>query len=90
MTRVVIFIALLAPALAGAQNWNDLIKKGADAALQELKKQQSQKPAPAKPAAPPSQPAAKTATPAAAAKPVALHPDEVTFVAPTATTILPP
>jgi hypothetical protein len=86
--RSVVFIALLAPALAGAQNWNDLIKKGADAALQELKKQQSQKPAPAKPAAPPSQPAAKTATPAAAAKPVQPHPDEATFVAPTATTKL--
>jgi len=76
-------LLLLAPALACAQNWNDLIKKGADAALQELKKQQAQKPAPA------SQPAAKTAaTPAAVAKPIPLHPDEVTFVAPTATTKL--
>ena len=81
-------VLLLAPALACAQNWNDLLKKGADAALQEMKRQQSQKPAPAKPAAPPSQPAAKAATPAAAAKPVPLYPDEASFVAPSATTKL--
>ena len=76
-------LLLLAPAIACAQNWNDLIKKGADAALQELKKQQSQKPAPAKPASPSTTPASQPA-----ARPVALHPDEVTFVAPTATTKL--
>ena len=79
-------LLLLLPTLASAQNWNDLIKKGADAALQEIKKQQAQKPAPAKPAAPASEPAAKTTTAAPAAKPVPLLPEEVTFVAPSATT----
>ncbi|HYL87528.1 MAG TPA: hypothetical protein VEU32_02045 [Burkholderiales bacterium] len=85
-------VLLLAPALACAQNWNDLIKKGADAALQELKKQQAQKPAPAKPASQPTTPASQPATQSApqgkAAQPIPLYPDEVSFVAPSATTKL--
>ena len=73
-------VLLLAPAIACAQNWNDLLKKGADAALQEMKRQQAQKPAP--------QPAAQSAPQAKAAQTIPLYPDEVSFVAPSATTKL--
>jgi len=58
-------IAALVPALASAQNWQDLLRKGVNAAEQEMKRQQSQKPA-----APAPKPAAPQAgTPQAAATP---------------------
>lgn len=83
-------VLLLAPALACAQNWNDLLRKGAEAAAQEIKKQQSQKPAAPKPASPTpaSQPASQPAPQSKAAAPIPLYPDEVSFVAPAATTKL--
>jgi alpha-tubulin suppressor-like RCC1 family protein len=58
--------ALLLPAFASAQNWNDLLRKGVNAAEQELKRQQSQKPAAPAPAPKPGAPQSSEKPPAQA------------------------
>lgn len=83
------------PPSAAADLLQDMLRKGVDAATQELKRQESRPataPAPLPAAAPRPTPAAVPAAPQAASPAVAkqpeLHPDEVNFVAPSATTRL--
>ena len=76
------------PPSAAADLLQDMLRKGVEAAAQELKRQES-RPTPPPAAAPRPTPAAVPAAPKAASPAVAkqpeLHPDEVNFVAPSAT-----
>ena len=74
IARAALAAALFLPAVAAAQNWQDLLRKGVDAA-EKIQRQQAQKPPAPKPAAP--QPAQKPAAPQAAAATPALGPGEL-------------